>query len=614
VASLDENFTLGSSGDSASGDGSTQGAEEKKASKSAATVLVEIAEELYEFGLSDVGETFAVPRSGPLVVRMLRGGKTSLRSQLAREYFRRFGKAAPQQSLADALLVVEGSAQDATERHLHQRFARVDGVSWLDLGDATGRAVRITGRGWSVVDRPPVLFKRTAVTTPLPEPTPGGGIAELWGWLNVSESDRPLLLAWQVSLLYPDMPHPVLGMFGEHGTGKTTAGKVMTLLLDPSPAAMGKPPRDAEQWVNTAAVSSIVGMDNVSAVPDWLSDSICRAVTGTADVRRRLYTDADTAVFAFRRGVVLAGIDLGALNGDLADRMLPLTLEAIGEAARLTEEELWFAWGKAHPRLLGALLDLAASVIDAVPFVRLESKPRMADYARVLAAVDRVLGTGGAGLRRYRDKQGEMAGDSLTDDPFVAALADAYAGRTFTGSSADLRAALTPADEKWKPPKGWPDTARKVTQRLKRQAPVMRKAGWVADHDDGANHTNRVQWTITPPASERGRETDSQSSRDSQQGADQRERDPESASVAASVRETASYETRACESADTRDSQPNGDVSAGHDATASVASAASHEYGQSQGAGHSCRLCHRHDGWAGWPEADLCTVCAGHAP
>jgi hypothetical protein len=45
-------------------------------------------------------------------------------------------------------------------------------------------------------------------------------------------------------------------------------------------------------------------------MPVWLSDAICRAVTGDADVRRRLDSDGDLAIFAFRHVVMLTGIDL----------------------------------------------------------------------------------------------------------------------------------------------------------------------------------------------------------------------------------------------------------------------------------------------------------------
>ncbi|HSH59908.1 MAG TPA: hypothetical protein VK988_09770, partial [Acidimicrobiales bacterium] len=53
---------------------SPSGPGEKVDKRSAATLLVEIAEETYCFGVSDGGESFAVPRQGPKVVALLRGG------------------------------------------------------------------------------------------------------------------------------------------------------------------------------------------------------------------------------------------------------------------------------------------------------------------------------------------------------------------------------------------------------------------------------------------------------------------------------------------------------------------------------------------------------------
>ena len=60
--------------------------------------LAEIARELYMFGVSDLGEPFAIPREGPRVVAMLRGSKTSLRALLSREYFTRLGAVPTQQA------------------------------------------------------------------------------------------------------------------------------------------------------------------------------------------------------------------------------------------------------------------------------------------------------------------------------------------------------------------------------------------------------------------------------------------------------------------------------------------------------------------------------------
>lgn len=542
--------------------------EPKEDRKSASTVLVEIAEQLYTFGTSD-GETFAVPITGPRITRLLRGGQSSLRAQLSREYYRRTGRAAPQSALADALLVVEGIAQDQEGATLHLRVARHDGAVWLDLGDNTGRAVRICADGWAVRDQVPVLFKRTALNAALPEPVHGGRLDYLWSWLNVDMADRPLVASWLVAVLFDAMPHPILGLFGEQGTGKTTAARTLVSLLDPSPVPTRKPPRDADSWVTAAAGSWVVGLDNISDVPAWLSDSLCRAVTGDGDVRRKLYTDGELAVFAFRRCLILNGIDVGAMRGDLAERMLPISLETIPDGQRLEEDELWPAWSQAHPLLLGAVLDLAASVMGVLPSVTLARKPRMADFARIMAAVDQVLGT--EGLARYLLKQREMAVDSLSDDPFVTAVRDSIGADAFYGTSLELLRRVTPADDGWHPPKGWPGTPRKVTALLKRQAPPMRKSGWTVEHDDGNNHDNRVRWTIALPAPEMTRIEDSRRSRDSHLQASVPP-NHESTSLDRESTESATRETRARLAAHRPDARG---VDAGQGTPASVASLAS---------------------------------------
>lgn len=464
---------------------------------SMATSLVELAQQFYTFGVSDTGDTYAVPVDGPQVVAMLRGGKTSLRAMLAREYFTSTGRAANQAALADALLVLEGIAQDGEEAPLYLRAAQDDGDLWLDLGDHTGRAVRITRGGWSVESSPPVLFKRTALTGPLPEPQPGGTLTGLWGWLNVAEDDRPLVAAALVAMLFSDQPHVVLGIFGEQGTGKTTVVKVLTLILDPGPVPVRKPPRDADSWVTQAAGSWAVGLDNLSDIPPWLSDSLCRASTGDGDVRRKLYSDSDYAVFAFRRCVIFSAIDVGAMQPDLADRALPVTLDLIPDEDRRDEESFWPDWHEQHPLILGAVLDLAAKVLARLPDIKLERKPRMADYARILAAVDAELGT--SALARYASQAADLAADGLSGVPFAVRIQAVVTTPHEAITSAALLELVKPEDPDWKPPKEWPKDARAATGLMRRIAPAFRKTGWTIEDLGRSGHGKQVQWKISPP-------------------------------------------------------------------------------------------------------------------
>jgi hypothetical protein len=477
-----------------------------------------MALERYRLGLSDDNQPYAV-RPGHHVVRQLRGGHRSLRTELAHLYYLEHGKAAAQQALAEALLTLEGMAEQNDPDQIHLRVAWADGAVWLDLGDAAETVVRIDAGGWRVVsDGVPVLFRRTALTgvVPVPAAAPrlptswedlqpdastahraGGDLDLLWRHANVSQPDRPVVLAWLVAaIIAPDMPHPILAIFGEQGTGKSTASRRIVEVVDPSPAPLRKPPRDAESWVTAAAGSWVVGLDNLSQVSDWLSDSLCRAVTGDGDVRRRLYTDDQLAVFRFRRCILLNGIDVGALRGDLADRVSKIDLDRIAEDQRAEERDLDQRWAADHPVILAGLLSLGSEIMGRLPSVRLAARPRMADFARVLAAVDQLLGTDGLG--RFSEQAQMMAEDALASNPFLVRLREMQID--FRGKAADLLSEATPNVERWRAPKDWPKDPRAVTSLLKRNAPALRRAGWDVE-EDSDTHDKVAIWTLRHPES-----------------------------------------------------------------------------------------------------------------
>ena len=481
------------------------GGEAAKKSKSAgpsqATRIVQIALTEYDLGCTPDGDTYAIPKTGPRVVRLLRGGRGSLRAELARAYFDRTDAAASQSALTDACMVLDGKAQQVEPIELHLRVAAHQTALVLDLGDPSGRAVVITAAGWRVVDEPPVRFRRTAATGALPDPARGGALDVLWHAVNVAEKYRPLVLAVLVAALVPNLPHPVVAITGEQGTGKSTATRRLASIIDPSPAQLRKAPKDVETWTTAAAGSWVVALDNLSGMSDWLSDAVCRACTGDGDLRRRLFSDGDLHVISFRRVTMLNGIDLGALRGDLADRLVHVALDVISPDKRRLDRDLDIDWRRAHPRVLGAVLDLTVKVLAALPGIELDELPRMADYARVLAAVDQVIDT--QGLDTYKGLQTDLAEDAATSDPVLIALT-AKVVEDWSGTSADLLTVITPHDELGRTPKDWPK-ARALTTLLRRQAPALRQLGWVVQEiPRNASGYKVLRWRLRPPPGEGG--------------------------------------------------------------------------------------------------------------
>ncbi|WP_254068760.1 ATP-binding protein [Streptomyces sp. TM32] len=460
----------------------------------AAARIVTMAREQYRFVMSTDGRPYAVAVNGPNIALPLRG-KAGVRQRLARQFADAYpGEVASQSALADAMTVLEGMAEDSDPVPVNLRVGRApDGAIVVDLGSADGRAVVVTGLGWQVVDRAPVLFRRSGAMAPMPEPVlDGDGLAKLHALLNMDESAFHQLVAWLVAAWIPDIPHPALVCKGEQGTGKSKAAQMFINLIDPSPAAKRSQPRDEKAWSRQAFSSWALCLDNISTIPPWLSDTLCKAVTGDGVVDRALYTDDDVVVLTFKRVLAMTTIDAGALAGDLAERVLLLDLQLIDSTRRRSEEELDATFAAVRPAVLGALFDVLACALAVLPSVQLDSMPRMADFARVLAAVDQTQGWNT--LDDYLATSANVATDAMEGDPFamaIAALVD-KAG-TWQGTAAQLLEVLPAPLVR---PPNWPKDATRAGGRVKRLAPLLRSIGITVDDTQRSRDRHRHKLLI----------------------------------------------------------------------------------------------------------------------
>ncbi|MFD9862605.1 hypothetical protein [Streptomyces alboflavus] len=465
------------------------------------------------------GAPYAVPYDGPPVAVPLRAtahsGTGSLRQHLTRAYVTEHDRTPSQSALADVLGALDALAADAPEAELPLRVAADPddaAVTWLDLGRPDGESVRLGPDGWTLtypdVEAGPV-WRRSRLVRPLPRPdrAAGGwrtGVEEFAALLPFTAETLPLAVGWLLAALRPGMPRPVAYLTGEQGTGKSTSGQMLAGVIEGAHAPLRQAPENLRDLGPTTAAGWVLALDNLSGLPGWLSDALCRIVTGDAQVTRALYTDDDVNVLTYQRPVLLTGIDLGALRNDLAERMMPLELQPIPRHKRRTAGALWTAYEQAHPRILGALLDLAAAVWADLPYAAAEltERPRLADFAELLHALDRV--TGWRSLDAFTGAQDTLNDAVLDGHPVAAALREwttspAFPSGGWQGSMTELHRQLGSdgrglAD-------GWPKTPAVLSARIRQVAPALRSRGIHVARASGSNKNGKV-WAVTyaPPS------------------------------------------------------------------------------------------------------------------
>ncbi len=404
---------------------------------------------------------------------------------------------APVRSVISAL---EARARfDRGLRSVHVRVGREgdspSGDFYIDLGDESGRAVKVNAHGWIVIDKPKVKFWRPDGMLALPCPSRGGSIEALRPFVNLTDKDFRLLVAWLAAAMLPEGPYPILAISGEQGSGKSMLARTVRLCVDPQAPALLAPPNSTSDLMLTAFHSWLVVYDNISAVPPWLSDSFCRLSTGGGISKRRLFSNDERSLIDAERAIILSGIGRYVKRDDLADRCVFLELPAITDAGRRSQSQFSQSLKEQLPTIFGGLLDAVAGGLRGLPSIEFSRLPRMADFGRFGEAVGRALGwPDDTFLSLYRENRREAARESLEESIVALVLLntaelDGFREEWKSSPSemlAELRAEVPRSV--LKSPQ-WPKNSQRFGIELRRIAPLLRTHGIIVTF--GRSETER---------------------------------------------------------------------------------------------------------------------------
>ena len=304
-------------------------------------------------------------------------------------------------SLNSAVLVLGGKAQQEGQQYLLSNRVALDkdGSIWIDMCDDKWRSIKVTAKGWEIVNEPPIKFKRYPHQQAIAEPlAPSKGDAwKLMEYVNIKESatySRLAFLCTAISYWIPEIAHPAIVASGAQGAAKSWAFILVRRINDPSSIELLNLPRGEEELAQHLEQHWLTPYDNLTYLPGWASDMLCRAITGGGIAKRKLYTDNESIILTFKRCVLLNGINIAAQKGDLLDRSMIFHFEPIDMDKRKTEADLTKEFNDVRSIIVTGFLNVLSQALKFFPEIKLKFKElqRLSDFNLYGCAIAKALG------------------------------------------------------------------------------------------------------------------------------------------------------------------------------------------------------------------------------
>src|SRR3990167_987701 len=398
------------------------------------------------------------------------------REWLVNQFWKEYQMTVGESSLQTAILTMKGKA--IFEGKCCEVFMRVGTKAetvYINIGDDNWGVIEVTKNGWRVLNTSPVKFRGTQNMRSLPLPETNGDIELLWRHINIPKSQRLLVLAWMLDYFISNTPFPLLVLSGLQGSGKSSTQEILRNFIDPNAANLRNAPKNDDDIVVAAANNYLVSFNNVSRLTISNQDDLCCLSTGGGFAKRRLYTTDEESVVDIKRPTVINGIGDLVTRQDLIDRSIIIELPIINEKNRKTEYELAKEFDCDKQKIFGALLDILSKVLKTLPTIQLETKPRMASFAVLGAALEKAMSLpSGSFAQEYKNNYHENILSAIENNPVAVALVKFMRDeKEYRCSYSDLLVKLSNYPYRPDSSIDFPKSAKGLSNFLKRHAPAL---------------------------------------------------------------------------------------------------------------------------------------------
>jgi hypothetical protein len=373
-------------------------------------------------------DEYGIPHAGIVVgdhLEVLKLNTTRFKNWVRRTIYKENGSVVDNSTLNDIIGILSAEAQfnpECPTINLALRVANIDGSWYYDLTNKEWEFIKITPEGWYKVKNA-IIFHRyntTPQVDPFREYAPDI-FDKFIDLFNIhGDKNRLLLKCYIISLFIPGIPKVILNLHGEEGAAKTTLQELIKMLVDPSPMKTSSFLRDTNEFVQQLAHNYVMAYDNISIIRDWISDLLCRVVTGSGFSKRELFTTDDDFIYTIMRCIMLNGITIAATKADLLDRSLIIQLEEIKKSKRRKVKDIWRDFDEIKAPLLGYIFDILVKVMlwkkenDSLGI----QLSRMADWTEYSEIIARCMNHKENELiKAYNENEGLQLDEVLNSNP-----------------------------------------------------------------------------------------------------------------------------------------------------------------------------------------------------
>jgi len=330
----------------------------------------------------------------------------------------------PKGTLEEIVTTLAAHTKYETEqKQLFLRVGESEGRFFYDLCDESGNVVEIS----SVLKIKPtkeIIFKKFEEQKKQIISNKSKKLSEIFKYINIASSEQLLLAVYIVSCFIPNIQHPILLLYGESGNGKSTISTIIKELVDPSKNSLTKISSSESDLYLSIERNWLTVFDNESSLNSKMSDNLCRAVTGIAISRRKLYTDNDTVSNNVKQCIILNGIENIATKEDLLNRSLIFEVLRKKDSEVVPFRDLMEEFENFKPEFLRKIFEVllkAKSIYAELTDFKCTS--RMAEFEKWGFAIGQAInGNGELFLKQYMANMLKQENEAIASNTLVSAI------------------------------------------------------------------------------------------------------------------------------------------------------------------------------------------------